>query len=61
MLSTNGIRTLINVIIADPISADLVSCVASFHGVTTTVVAQRKGGLYHDQHPMDASPCHRSF
>jgi hypothetical protein len=39
MLLINGVCTLANVIIVDPIQVDLVSCVVISHGVAVIVVA----------------------
>jgi hypothetical protein len=46
MLLVDGIRTLVDVIIVDPILMDLVSHVALFPGVAKIVMAQTKEGLY---------------
>jgi hypothetical protein len=51
MLSVDGIHTLAKVIIVDPTRVDLVSQIASFHGVVATMATQAKEGLYHDRHP----------
>jgi hypothetical protein len=44
----NGIRTLINVVIVDPIQVDLVLGLAFPCGMVVTMVAQMKEGLYHE-------------
>jgi hypothetical protein len=54
ILSVDNIYTLVNVVIANLIQTDLVSCVISYHEVATTVVAQAKKGFYHDRHSIDA-------
>jgi hypothetical protein len=46
----DGICTLVNVIIVDPIRTNLVSWVVLSHGVVATVVAQMKEGLYHNRY-----------
>jgi hypothetical protein len=48
MFSVDGIRTLANIIIVNPIQMDLVSCVVLFRHVTMTLMAQTKEGLYQD-------------
>jgi hypothetical protein len=49
-LLIDDIHTLIDVVIANPTQADLVSWMALSHGVVVTLVAQVKEGLYHDCH-----------
>lgn len=49
----DDIRTLTNVVIVDPIQANLVSWVALSCEVVVTLAAQMKGGLYHDYYSMD--------
>jgi len=48
MLLVDDIHTLVNMVNADPIWANLVSHVVSSCGVVTIVVAHAKEGLYHD-------------
>ncbi len=51
VLLINGVRTLVNVIITNPIWVDLVSRVALFCGVTVTITTQAKDGLHCDRFP----------
>jgi hypothetical protein len=48
MLSTDGICTLVDVMIIDPTWIDLVSQAVSSCEVVVMVVAQAKEGFYHD-------------
>ncbi len=48
MLLVDDIHTLANMVIADPIRANLVSHVISSCGVATIVANHAKEGLYHD-------------
>jgi hypothetical protein len=50
VLFVDGIPTLANVVIIDPIQIDLVSYVVSFCKVVIIVVVQAKEGLYHNWH-----------
>jgi hypothetical protein len=51
VLLINGVRTLVNVIITNPIWVYLVSKVAFFCGVAVTIMTQAKDGLHCDQFP----------
>jgi hypothetical protein len=53
MLVVDGICALINVVIANLIRTNLVSCVISFCEVVTMVAIQAKEELYHDWRPLD--------
>jgi hypothetical protein len=53
VLSIDGVHTLTNIVITNPIRVDLVSQVVLFHGIVTTVMVYAKDGLYHDQFPID--------
>jgi hypothetical protein len=53
MLLINGICTLINVVIANLIQTNLVSCVISSYEVVTMMALQAKEECYHDWHPLD--------
>ncbi len=53
VLLINIVRTLVDVIIVDPIRIDLVSWATLFRGVATIIMTQAKDGLYHDQFPTD--------
>jgi hypothetical protein len=48
MLSVDGVYTLADVVIPDPIQIDLVLWVVFSCGVTMTIVTQAKDGFYHD-------------
>jgi hypothetical protein len=50
VLSTNGIHTLVNMVIDDPTRGDLVSQVVPFRKVIMMMTTQAKEGLYHDWH-----------
>ncbi len=47
------VRTLVDVIIADPIRIDLVSHAALSRRVATIIMTQTKDGLYHNKLPTD--------
>jgi hypothetical protein len=49
MLLVDGVCTLLDVVIVNPIQVDLMSWVALSRGVTMTIVAQAKNGLYNDR------------
>jgi hypothetical protein len=51
VLSIDGVRTLANVVIIDPIRVDLASRIVLSHGIVVTVVAQAKDGFYRDRFP----------
>jgi hypothetical protein len=51
VLSIDGIRTLANVVIADPTQAYLVSRVVVSCGVTVLVMVQVKKRLHYDHYP----------
>ncbi len=51
MLLVDGVCTLLDVVIANPIQVDLMSRVALSCGVATIVVTQAKNGLYYNQFP----------
>lgn len=53
MLSTDGICTLVDMVIVDPTQVDLVFQVVSSHEVAAMTITQAKGELYHDQHLID--------
>jgi hypothetical protein len=50
VLSTNGIHTLVNMVIDDPTRGDLVSEVVPSRKVIMMMTTQAKKGLYHDWH-----------
>jgi hypothetical protein len=53
VLLVDGVYTLTNVVIIDPIRVDLVPQVVISYGVVMIVVAEVKDYLYHDQFSMD--------
>jgi hypothetical protein len=53
VLLVDGIRTLADIIIANPTQADLVSWSAFSHGVVMSLVVQMKERLYCDCYPED--------
>jgi len=50
MLSTDGIHTLVNMVIDDLTRGDLVSQVVPSRRVIMMMITQAKEGLYHDWH-----------
>jgi hypothetical protein len=50
VISMDGVRMLINVIIANLIQVDLVLCVVLFCKVGATIAAQAKHDLYYDRY-----------
>jgi hypothetical protein len=50
MLSTDGIHTLVNMVINDPTRGDLVFQVVPTHRVIMMMITQAKEGLYHYWH-----------
>jgi uncharacterized protein (DUF2062 family) len=48
VLSLDGVHTLVDVVIVNPIRIDLVSWATFSHGVAMMVVTQTKDGLYYD-------------
>jgi hypothetical protein len=53
VLLNDGICTLANVFIIDPIQTNLVSCITSFHGMAMRMMTYAKKQLYHNWHPMN--------
>jgi hypothetical protein len=54
VLLVDGIHTLVDVIIIDPVQAYLVLCVVSFCEVVATMAIQAKERLYHNWHITNA-------
>jgi len=50
VLLIDGIRTFVNVVIANPTRLNLVSQVVSSHGVAMMVTTQVKERFYHNRH-----------
>jgi len=50
MLSTDGIHTLVNMVINDPTKGNLVFQVVPSRKVIMMTITQAKEGLYHDWH-----------
>jgi hypothetical protein len=53
VLLINIVRTMVDIVITNPIRIDLVSRATLSREVTTIIVIQTKDGLYHDQFPTD--------
>jgi hypothetical protein len=53
MLTKNGIRTLVNIVIADPMQANLFSQSCATQGFATSKKTQTKNRSYHNQQPID--------
>jgi hypothetical protein len=48
MVLVDGIQTLVDIVIVDPILANLVLWAIVFYGVFITIVVQYKDGFYRD-------------
>jgi hypothetical protein len=48
VLSIDGVRTLVNIVIIDPIQIDLVLQVVFSFGVVAIIMTQVKDDFYHD-------------
>jgi hypothetical protein len=53
MVLVDGIWALVNIVIADFIQINLVSCPILFCGVVITIAIQAKDGFYHDRYPIE--------